>query len=121
MHESSRGRLPRVMAPAAVAGAALLAVACGGGSGASVPAMSTAYQTAAQQQRITSPMLRLTACMRAHGIADFPDPVVDSHGVTFGISPASKGDLDPHSPHFQAAQQACQKHRLAAQKYIPPG
>jgi hypothetical protein len=66
-------------------------------------------------------MLQFTACMRTHGIPDFPDPVVDSQGVTSGISPASKGDLDPHSPRFQAAQHACGKYMREAGKHIPPG
>jgi hypothetical protein len=45
--------------------------------------------------------------MRAHGVADFPDPgsKVDS---------GSGGQLDPYDPTFEAAYQACQS-------LLPPG
>lgn len=77
--------------------------------------------TPAEQQKIIPLMLKFAVCMRSHGITNMPDPAVDSQGVTFGISPASKGELNPHSPPFQAAQQACQKYTRAAAKYLPPG
>jgi len=77
--------------------------------------------TAAEQQKIIPLMLKFTACMRAHGIPDFPDPVVNATGVTSRITPGSKGDLDPSSPRFHAAQQACRKYMQEAAKYIPPG
>jgi hypothetical protein len=41
--------------------------------------------------------------MRAHGLADFPDP--SSQGLQIGGGPGS--DLNPGSPRFQAAQKAC--------------
>lgn len=72
--------------------------------------------TAAEQQKIIPLMLKFTACMRSHGITNFPDPIVDSQGI--GFNPHG---LDIHSPQFQAAQQACQKYTRAAGKYIPPG
>ena len=62
--------------------------------------------TAAQQRRLTSEALRFVACMRAHGLPNMPDPVVNSQGVAFRI--AGKAD-DPNSPVFRAAQRACQK------------
>ena len=73
--------------------------------------------TAAEQQAITPLMLKFTACMRSHGITNFPDPIVNAQFV--GILPP-KG-LDTHSPQFQAARQACRKYVNAAGKYIPPG
>ena len=45
------------------------------------------------------------ACMRAHGIPNFPDPNLTAHGVQFRIS-KSLG-ITPQSAQFQAAQQAC--------------
>jgi hypothetical protein len=48
--------------------------------------------------------LTFAACMRAHGITDFPDP--NSQGVIQIANPA--GILDPDSPQFEAAQNACQ-------------
>jgi hypothetical protein len=59
--------------------------------------------------------------MCSHGIPDFPDPVVDAQGVTARITPASKGDLDPSSPRFRAARQACWKYMQEASTYMPPG
>jgi hypothetical protein len=51
-------------------------------------------------------MLKVSACMRAHGFPKFPDP--DSNG---GIHIESKGDdggMNPDSPQFQAAQRTCE-------------
>ncbi len=47
---------------------------------------------------------RFAACIRAHGVANFPDP--NSQGA-IQIGPSS--GIDPNSPRFQTAQQACQK------------
>jgi hypothetical protein len=52
--------------------------------------------------------LEFAECMRSHGIADFPDPS-SGGGFTFNADPGIV-----HGPHFQAAQNACQK-------YMPPG
>jgi hypothetical protein len=52
---------------------------------------------------------KLTAfsrCMRAHGIADFPDP---TSGGGLRISAGAGSDLNPNSPAFQSAQKACSK------------
>jgi hypothetical protein len=63
--------------------------------------------TAAQQRRLTSQALKFTACMRAHGLADFPDPVVSSTGISQQLPQG----VSPNSPQFQFAQQACRKLR----------
>lgn len=42
--------------------------------------------------------------MRAHGLAGFPDPS-SSGSISILVQPGS--DLNPHSPQFQAAQNAC--------------
>jgi hypothetical protein len=49
-------------------------------------------------------LLAYSACMRSHGVPDFPDPVGNSLQLRAG--PGS--DLDPTSPKFIAAQKACQ-------------
>ena len=52
---------------------------------------------------------KLTAfsrCMRAHGIADFPDP---SPGGGLQLSGGPSSDLNPSNPAFQAAQKTCAK------------
>jgi hypothetical protein len=48
--------------------------------------------------------LKLARCMRAHGVPNFPDP--SSAG---GINIQQGSGIDPQSPAFQAAQQACRK------------
>jgi hypothetical protein len=64
--------------------------------------------TPAEQQRVLAHALKVSRCMRAHGITDFPDPTVQPGGeigITIRAGPGS--DLDPRSPVFQAAQRAC--------------
>jgi hypothetical protein len=61
--------------------------------------------TASQQQKLTARTLRFVACMRAHGLPTFPDPQVNSSGIEMQLP---KG-LQPGSPVFRAAQQACKK------------
>ncbi len=52
--------------------------------------------------------LQFAACMRSHGLSNFPDPQVSAGpggGVGIRIGPGS--GIDPQSPAFQAAQHAC--------------
>ena len=58
--------------------------------------------TAAQQQAF----LDWAACIRAHGVAAFPDPNFSGGGVTFRVVPGMGSPNNP-SPDFHAAQQAC--------------
>lgn len=62
----------------------------------------TPAQIAQQQQKL----LAFSACMRAHGVKDFPDP--SNGGLQIAVHPGS--DLDPSNPTFQKAQQACRKY-----------
>jgi hypothetical protein len=90
-----RGPQPRraalALAIASVAGLSLLASACSGSSGAS-PGSSNV-------SRPGDPMA-YAACMRSHGVPDFPDP--PSNNI---IQRPSRTDL--RSPIFQAAYRAC--------------
>jgi hypothetical protein len=52
--------------------------------------------------------LKLSECMRAHGISNFPDPNSSGGIQISGGGPGS--GLDPNSPQFAAAQKACQKY-----------
>ena len=62
----------------------------------------------AQQARMRSHALAFSACMRAHGEPNFPDPHFGPGGsVSQKISIGS--GLDPRLPQFQAAQKACMK------------
>jgi hypothetical protein len=58
----------------------------------------------ADQAKAQAQMLKFSACMRAHGLPDFPDPKISGGGIQLSIG---KG-LDPNSPVFKAAQKACQ-------------
>jgi hypothetical protein len=62
----------------------------------------TPAQIAQRQQQ----MLAFSACMRAHGLKDFPDP----SGGGLRLHVHAGGDLDPNNPTFQKAQQACEGH-----------
>jgi len=72
--------------------------ACGGFMGVSGP-------KGTMPPDLLDKLVRYASCMREHGI-DFPDPQVEGGGVLIGGS-ASKDALDPSSPEFQAAHEAC--------------
>jgi hypothetical protein len=55
--------------------------------------------TPGQHSAIIAQLLKLSVCMRAHGLPNFPDP--SPHGLNIGRN------IDPRSPQFQAAQKAC--------------
>ena len=50
--------------------------------------------------------LAFSACMRSHGVHNFPDPSAGSNGQQVTIQQGS--GIDPNSPAFQAAQRSCQ-------------
>jgi len=113
---------------------AFLAAGCGGGGGspgvASVASSTTAAKTTSTTQggsgsgggAINSPRggqghfsvamnagsaalgAKFSACMRKHGVTNFPDP--NSQGV---IQFGSGNGIDPSSPTFLSARGACQK------------
>src|SRR5260221_8924943 len=83
---------------AALAGAALLAAACSGGS----PNPSAGAGSAGGSER--SSALAYSQCMRAPGIKNFPDP---SAGGGINISGGQGTSLDPASPQVQAADKTC--------------
>lgn len=49
--------------------------------------------------------LKYSACMRSHGLPDFPDPVFVGGSIRETVRAGS--GLDPNSPQFVAAQKAC--------------
>ncbi len=62
-----------------------------------------------QRAKMQAALLAFSACMRSHGLPDFPDPTFPTGGgaeMKVGGGPGS--DLNPQSPRFQAAQTACQ-------------
>jgi hypothetical protein len=105
--------LQRLVVVAVLTGAAVLATACAGGSHTTVSSASSG--------QITAPKLDAFArCVRGHGVPDFyfsgtgsspgsgSGASVFGHSITAGVNPAS--------PQFQAAMEAC-KHLVGA----PPG
>lgn len=59
-----------------------------------------------QEEKFKEAALAFAECMREHGV-DMPDPRFAGKGkVSIQIK---KGGLDPNSPAFKAAQEACQK------------
>lgn len=61
-------------------------------------------RSAAQQKLFEIDNLKFAACMRSHGIPNFPDPTFQGEGVMFNVP----NGINPKSPQFQSAQQACQ-------------
>lgn len=109
----------RLGAPAVVLAAlAICAAACGGGSaspGVASIGATTTIATAANSAASTSAKgpsgqigadaLKFAACMRAHGVPQFPSPIVTSHNVTIKISPGP--GLNPNSPQYRSALNGC--------------
>ncbi len=106
-----------------LAGFSLLIAACGGGASPSSVATlgkrtgTTVAEVAANVTTPANPVIaakqyeqavKFTRCMRAHGIADFPDPSAGGGIQISGGGP--NGDLNPSNATFVAAQNACQKY-----------
>jgi hypothetical protein len=63
----------------------------------------------AQQAKARREALAFSACMRKHGIPDFPDPSFGTNGnAGIHLAGNSAGDLNPNNPTFRAALQTCQ-------------
>jgi hypothetical protein len=85
--------LRRALAVALATASCAVAVAACGSSGKSSQGASSSHYAAG---------LRFADCMRSHGVPNFPDP-----GPGGGIQ--INGGINPQSPAFQSAQQACSK------------
>lgn len=76
----------------------------------------------AQQAKAEESALKLSACMRSHGVPNFPDPEFHNSGSTVRIRIGGTGKgagIDPNSPQFQAAQKACQSTLPKGAKGVP--
>jgi hypothetical protein len=65
----------------------------------------------AEQTKLQEQALKFSACMRSHGVPNFPDPEFPHGGGAVRIRLGSKGGpggIDPNSPRFESAQKACQ-------------
>jgi hypothetical protein len=121
---------------AVLAGVALLAAGCGGGAKPpSVASLGTTPSTSGSpsssssvfppgvggfgasmstQEGTTAAGIKYTACMRSHGVPNFPDPNAQGE-IRITVSPA----LDPSSPLFQKAEGDC-RHLNPAGKGLSP-
>jgi hypothetical protein len=86
---------------ATLAAAALLAAACGGGPSGSSPGPASSPSPG-----LAHAAARFAACMRSHGIPDFPTPAVTGDNIAVRV-PASLG-ISMNSPQLHSAEHACQ-------------
>jgi hypothetical protein len=92
---SMRRRLPCLAVVACLA--AVLLAACGGSS-----KPSGAESSVPSRQAFTAMAYKYPACMRQHGVTNFPDPQVNGNHLTLQINPSITG-----SPAFDSARKAC--------------
>jgi hypothetical protein len=90
---------PTALRAIAIASLALLAAGCGG-SGKSPTNGSTLSQKPVQAA------FKYSACMRNHGVTNFPDPQVINDNGEHGVRIQAVGPKG--SPQFEAARKACQ-------------
>jgi hypothetical protein len=64
--------------------------------------------SAAEQAKMQESALKLSQCMRTHGVPNFPDPIVSGGGIRLKLKAGGANGIDPESPQFRAAQKACQ-------------
>ena len=85
----------------AIAGVALLTSACGSSS---PPSTTTSSQSPSPQNGVQQ-AFKYSACMRNHGMTNFPDPQVTTNGNQQKIAIRVVG---PNNPRFNGALRACQ-------------
>lgn len=108
-------RAARSLLVAALGTAAVTLTACSGGSPSPTVAQlgSAATTTAApsnapSQGNDLAKLTAYSACMRSHGMPNFPDPVQGANGsIGLQIKGGPGTGLDPSSAAFQSAQNAC--------------
>jgi hypothetical protein len=101
-----------LMAPAlaAAVGLSLFAAACGGSGGNGVAQIGSTQTTTSSSSSSGSPsdrrgtLVAFSACMRKHGVPNFPDPKAVGHGYGLTID-----DETANSPQFKNAEQVCKK------------
>ncbi|MGA9076849.1 MAG: hypothetical protein WB383_00720 [Acidimicrobiales bacterium] len=79
--------------------------------------------SSAYQSKLVVQALKFAKCMRAHGLPNFPDPDVgpSPSGIGIAIRLGGPGSgVNPQSPTFLAAQNACQKLLLGKPTPVKP-
>jgi hypothetical protein len=101
-----------IPATAAIMSVALLVAACGGATtttsttGASGGSGGSGSSGGGPPKNFIPDAYKYSACMRDHGVSDFPDPVVSHSGNGTQVS-IHVSQADGSSPQFKSAQQAC--------------
>jgi hypothetical protein len=101
-----------IPAAAAIVAVVLLFTACGGAttttstSGSTDAASGSSGSGGAPPKNFLPDAYKYSACMRNHGVADFPDPVVTQSSGHTSVS-IHISQADGTSPQFKTAQQAC--------------
>ncbi|HUC12890.1 MAG TPA: hypothetical protein VMS00_00425 [Acidimicrobiales bacterium] len=54
--------------------------------------------------KLSADVEKYVGCMRSHGVANFPDPVIGPGQISIRLTPSISS-----SPHFNSAQATCQK------------
>jgi hypothetical protein len=96
-----------------VVGLSLLASACGSSSGKGVAQVDSTTTSGSDSGASASPsdrrvaLVAFAACMRKHGLPNFPDP--QAVGGGYRLSFGSENGIVVSSPQFKNAQQACKK------------
>lgn len=83
--------------------APLALAACGGSRSPAVASIGTAT-TSTTSASSGRPLDRFAACMRSHGVSQFPDPTTNGSNVKILIGGSS---IDPDTPQFNSAQSHC--------------
>jgi hypothetical protein len=58
-----------------------------------------------QEQQVEQNMLKYSQCMRAHGVPNYPDPIVVGNGIP--MERADPPGVDVNSPQYHTALRAC--------------
>ncbi len=103
-----------IPATAAIIAVALLVAACGGatattstsGTDAAAGNGGSGGAAGGPPKNFLPDAYKYSACMRSHGVSDFPDPVVTHTGNGTQVS-IHVSQADGTSPQFKTAQQAC--------------
>lgn len=85
---------------------ALLAAGCGGGSPSrSVASVASTGSATNSNPTPGTPFDKYSACMRSHGVPQFPDPTNNGRTLNLRVGPGQA--VDPESPQYRSAQDAC--------------
>ena len=111
-----RCRRPIIVASAALGVSfALLAAGCGGSNTPSVANIGSAQTTTAASASGSRDPSAFAECMTSHGFAASLGSAANARGKELSIAGVViSGNVDPSSPQFQAAMQACRR-------YLPGG